>query len=350
MSDVETLERPAGIGHNSAAIGEMVREEPALIYRDEAALPALLKEIDAEIEAAAADVSTQSGRDALRSLAASISRRKTPIVDAGKALTEDWRKKTAAVNALKSKVEDEFDKRRVQARAPLTAWEDAEKARVTRVTDTLVFLDRVWRLPAGASVGDVDALIAEVEAIAIDADFGDSKSRASAAKGDALERLRYSRAEIIKAEEDRQELARLRAEQEERERTAREAEAKRIADEAEKARIAEAERRAAEEAERKAKSEAEAAIAEERRKAEVAQRALEEEQRRQREAKEAEDKRLADRAAELERRQKDIEHASRIMGAAKEALMAQAGLDEEAARRVVKAIRAGSIPSVTLSF
>ena len=106
----------------------------------------------------------------------------------------------------------------------------------------------------------------------------------------------------------------------------------------------------AEKAEARVKAAAEASIAEERRKAEEAQRALEAEQRRQREEKEAEDRRLAAEAAEAERRRKDREHAGRVMGAAKEALMEHAQIDEEASRRVVKAIVAGSIPSITLSF
>ena len=344
MTEQDTIERPAGIGHNSAAIGEMIAEDPGIIYRDDDALPEYLKVIDEEIAAAGTDL------DVLRSLAASISRRKTPIIAEGLKLTEGWRKKTDEVNAKKKKVEAEFDKRRDAVKAPIKALEDAEKARVARVTDTLSFFDTVWRIPVGSTVQHIDALIAQVEAKVIDDDFGDSKDRALASRADVLERLRYSRGEIVKAEADRRELERLRAEQEERDRADREAEARRQAEEAENARVAAAAQRGAEEAEARVKAAAEAAIAEERRKAEEAQRALEAEQRRQREEKEAEERRLAAEAAEAERRQKDREHAGKVMGAAKEALMEHAQIDEEAARRCVKSIVAGSIPSVTLSF
>lgn len=104
MSEAATIEKPAGIGHNSAAVGEMVREDPAIVYRDEDTFPDLVKEIEAEIAAHVPDVSTKSGRDAINSLAYSISTRKTAIVKAGDALTEDWRKKTKAVTTLKTSI------------------------------------------------------------------------------------------------------------------------------------------------------------------------------------------------------------------------------------------------------
>lgn len=350
MSDAATIEKPAGIGHNSAAVGEMVKEDPAIVYRDDSVFPDLVREIEAEIAAHAPDVSTKSGRDAINSLAYSISTRKTAILNKGDELTEDWKKKTKAVTTRKSAIEKQMDELRDKARAPFKAWKDADDAKQKRITDTLADFETIWRIPVGSTVEYVDGLIAQVEARVIDDDFGDSKDRALAGRADALERLRYYRNEIIKADEDRRELARIQAEQAERDRAAREAEAQRLAEEAENARVAAAERRATEEAEARVKAAAEAAIAEERRKTEEAQRALEAEQRRHREAKEAEEQRLAEEAAELERRQKDIEHASKIMGAAKEALMEHAQIDEEAARRVVKAVRAGAVPSISLSF
>lgn len=350
MSEAATIEKPAGIGHNSAAVGEMVREDPAIVYRDEDTFPALVKEIEAEIAAHVPDVSTKSGRDAINSLAYSISTRKTAILKKGDELTEEWKRLTKAVTSRKTAIEKQMDELRDKAKAPFTEWKAADDAKQSRIADTLAFFDTVWRIPVGSTVEHVDDLISQVEAKVIDDDFGDSKDRALASRADVLERLRYSRGEIVKADADRRELERLRAEQEDRDRAAREAEAQRLAQEAENARVAAAERRATEEAEARAKAAAEAAIAEERRKTEEAQRALEAEQRRQREEKEAEERRLAAEAAEAERRQKDREHAGRVMGAAKEALMEHAQIDEDSARRVVKAIVAGSIPSVSLSF
>ncbi len=340
----------AGIGHNSIAIGEMVKEEPAIVFRDETALPALLKEIEAEVEALPVNLDTDSGRKAIASLAYSISCRKTPIVAAGKALTEDWRKKTAAVNALKSKVEEEFDALRDKARAPLTEWEAAEEKRKTAIVSALAFFAQAAVVPAGSTVESIDATIARVEAIQIGHEFGESQTRAKEDQFAALAKLNEARAAIVKADAERAELEKLRAEAQERERQAQAAEAQRLAEEAERERIANAEKRAAEAAEAKLKAVAEAAIAAERRKAQEAEQALAAEQRRQREAQEAEQRQRDAIAAEEARRQADQEHRGAIMRAAKEALMEHGGIGEGTAKKLVLAIVAGTIPAVTLKF
>lgn len=349
MSDAATLDRPT-IGHNSASVGEMIKAEPAVVYRDETVLPALVAEIKAEIAALPVDLSTDSSRKALASLAYSISTRKTPIVAAGAALTEDWRKKTAAVNALKTKVEKELDALRDAARAPLNEWEAAESARKERIINALAFLSKAATVPAGSLITDIDATVSLVEALAIDADFGDSQERALQAREDALAALAAARDALAKAEAERAELAKLRADAQERERAAQAAEEKRLAEEDERQRIANAERRATEAAEAKAKSEADSAIAAERRKAQQAEEALAAEQRRQREIEQAEAARIAAQAAEDARRQADQEHRGAVMRAAKEALMEHGGIGEAAAKKVVLAIVAGTIPSVTLKF
>lgn len=346
MTDADTMERPAAIGHNSAAVGEMIKAEPSVIYRDETVLPSFLAEIKAEIAALPVNLATASGRDAIASLAASISRRKTPIVAAGLALTEDWREKTKAVNALKSKVEAEMNALRDIARAPLTEWEAAEAKRKERIVSALTFFAQAAVVHAGSTVETVDLTIERVEAFQIGPEFGDSQQRAKDDQLSALAKLRNARAAIVKADAERVELEQLRAEAQERERAAQAAETKRLEEEAERERIAQAERRAADEAEANAKAAAEAEIAEERRKAREAEQALADEQRSQREAREAEEA----QAAEDARRQADIEHRGNIMRAAKESLMEHGGIGEAAAKKVVLAIVAGTIPAVTLKF
>jgi colicin import membrane protein len=350
MSDAATMERPAAIGHNSAAVGQMVKDEPAIIYRDETVLPAFIAEIKAEIAALPVDLTTTSGRAAIASLSHSISKRKTPIVDAGLALTEGWRKQTDTVNALKKRVATQLDALRDEARAPLTEWEAAEEKRKTAIVNALAFFAQAAVVPAGSTVESIDATTARVEAIQIGHEFGDSQTRAKEDQFAALAKLKEARAAIVKADAERAELEKLRAEAQERERAAQAAEAKRIAEEADRERIANAEKRAAEAAEAKLKAEAEAAIAAERRKAQEAEQALAAEQRRQREAQEAEQRQRDAIAADEARRQADQEHRGAIMRSAKEALMEHGGISEAAAKKVVLAIVAGTIPAVTLKF
>lgn len=350
MSDAATLERPVTIGHNSAAVGEMVKEEPAIVYRDDTVLPAFIGEIRGEIAAHPMNLATAAGRDAIASLAASISRRKTPIVAAGLALTEDWRKKTTAVNALKTKVATQLDALRDEARAPLTAWEAAEEKRKTAMVSALTFFAQAAVVPAGSTVESIDSTVARVEAIQIGHEFGDSQARAKEDQFAALAKLKAARAAIVKADAERAELEQLRAEAQKREREAQEIQTKRLAEEAEAKRLADAEWRAAEAAEAKAKAEADAAIAAERQKAQEAEQALAAEQARQREAQAAEQRRLEAIAAEDARRQADQEHRAAIMRAAKEALMEHGSISEPAAKKVVLAIVAGTVPAVTLKF
>ena len=205
----------AEIGHNSASYLQMIEADPAIIYRDDEALPGLAAEIEGLISASICDVDTKKGREAIASLAHWISRRKTPILDAGKRLTEDWRKKTAEVNGRKSQVEKDLDALRDKARAPLDAWEAAEKSRMVRVETAMSTLRDLARLPVNHSLDDFDESIGVAERIAIDDDFGDQRDAAEDLKVEALTALRAGRAAFVKAEAERAELARLRAAEEE---------------------------------------------------------------------------------------------------------------------------------------
>ena len=103
------------------------------IFTDEGGVEAIVKRIEADARARAADrdISTARGREEVASLARTkIARSKTALISAGKKLTEDWRKQTAAVNADCKLIETRLDALRDEVRAPLTAWENAEKDRI----------------------------------------------------------------------------------------------------------------------------------------------------------------------------------------------------------------------------
>lgn len=402
MSLAATMERPTpGIGDNSASVGEMIKAEPAVVYRDESVLPALLAEIEAEIAALPIKLTTASGREAISSLSGSISSRKARIVEAGLALTEGWRKRTTAVNTIKKAASDGLDALRDKARQPLTDWENAEKDRKAAVAGALTAFAQASIVPAGSTIESVAATVARIEAMQIGPEFGDSEERARQDKATALARLDEARIAIERANAERVELEALRKAAAENDAAKqvleyikqvrmgmiggqtypfpillREVEEKiraedypeRFRAEIEAARVEahehlteafmthmergqrEAAAQAAAAAEARVKAEQEAAIATERRKAQEAQDALAAEQRRAREAAEAEAARVAAVAAEDARRLADIDHRSTIMRAATEALMEHAGISEAAAKKVVLAITGGSIPAVTLKF
>src|SRR4051812_22277855 len=66
----------------------------------------VLAAIEAEARKLKPDVSTPRGRMEIRAMATRVTRSKTALDDAGKTLTEEWRKRTSAVNVERRVVRD----------------------------------------------------------------------------------------------------------------------------------------------------------------------------------------------------------------------------------------------------
>lgn len=292
------------------------------------------------------DLSTAAGRKRTASLANKVAKLKVRLDNMGKNLTSDWKAKSKAVDANRKAMRDELDKLKVDARKPLTDWEEEQE-----------------RLAEEKRLAEE----AEKQRIQMEADHEI-----------ALLMNREFDREAEEARKAEEEAERLRKEEEEKARILREEQLKREA--AEQARL-EAERKAKEEAERieREKQEAIEREAEAKRKAEQAERdriAAEErakiqaeqaEIRRKQEAEDAERKRLADievakqaeiarQKAEEERKRKEQEareanrkHVGAIRKAAKESLMSL-NIDEQTAKEIVLAISNGKIANVTINY
>lgn len=388
--------------------GGLVAVEPATalaVLTDQERFDAFYEKVKAETDRHVPDVTTDKGRKAIAALAFKVTKTKTAIDAAGKALTEEWRQKTAQVDASRKAIRDKLDALRDEVRAPLTEWEAAEEQRLVESKRQMWDLASAAVVTLDDTVETVEARLLEVRGRNLDASlFGveidlaqQRRDQTVATLTAALDRLRKERA-------DQEELARLRqaqaeADARERARVAQEA-ADREAEEARQREAAAAERLVAEkaearrlEAERQAQAardaeaaavraaedaaakaahdaderavaeqrvrdeahaaelaaeraradEAEAARAAEAKKREDEQRARDEETRRQQE--EADEQRRADEA-----RTADIAHRSGIMRAAKEALIEHCVLEEDVAKDVVRAITSGLIPAVAIRF
>lgn len=309
---------------------------PALFGRADA-IDKLIADIEARARAEAPDLTTAKGRAAIASLANKVAKAKVALDEAGKALTDDWRRQTDAVNAERKKVRDRLDALKLEVRAPLTEWEEAEKSRVEALVERVARLETATADP-DAPAADVAALIAKVEAVALDDTWQEFAATAGKAKDSTLTRLRRHHAEAVKREADAAELVRLRAEAAEREakeqaeRDAREAEDRRIAAERaeeerqrhESERAAQIEREKAEAAKRAAKDAEERAAAaaketEARHAKELADAKAREEAAAQRER----DRIAAEQQAEADataKREKDKKHRARIAASIAEAL------------------------------
>lgn len=370
----------AEIGHNSASVGEMLAENPEVLFREKDMLPALIESIEKEIADHKPDLKTEKGRKAIASLAYSIAKRKTSLDESGKALNAKMRKELDVVDEVRRKLRDSLDGLRDKARAPLDAWEVAEEERKGKINEVRTLFADACDMPADATLADLADMSKLIEGAKIDPEvFGDLRDQAEAERIAARVGLAARKAKLEQAEADRAELARLRAEKEEAERKAREAAAAEAARKADEERIAAATKAAAEKAiadeRRKAQEAADAAAAaqakadaaraaaeaaerkkaqdaidEANRKAKAAEEALEAERRAEAAKVAAAEKAKAEQARLDAERQRNQEHRGKLMKAAKEALMEHGGIKEEAAKAIVLAIVAGSIPNVTMEF
>jgi septal ring factor EnvC (AmiA/AmiB activator) len=264
----------------------------------------LLSKLEKEVRSFAPDLSSAKGRKEIASLAYRVSRSKTELDKAGKAMTESARKEIEAVNAERKKIETRLDALRDEVRKPLNDWEAAEEKRKADLRERLTaFHDRTdWSMDSEA----IAAILAEVEAIDIDESWQEFTTMADEAKLAAVKKMRADLTAAKGREDQAAELARLRTEAAERE--AREATERQEREAKERQEREEREAKiAAEDAERKAKADAEEAERKKKADAEEAERQA------KRDAEDAERKAVDDaRAAEQakideERKRKDDE-------------------------------------------
>jgi hypothetical protein len=347
----------------------IVEANPVVVLLEPEKFDILLAQMQQESRAHVADVTTEKGRKAIGTVAFKVSRTKTAIEAAAKGLTEDWRKKTQAVNATRNHIVETLDALRDEILRPRTEWEAAEEARVEHCAAVKTRIRSAGIVSADETAAAVLTRADEIAGIDVTEDVYRAEYQdVLDQQARAVEALRTAAARIAQEEADRAELAKLRAEAAERQRVederaaAEAAEARRVADEqAQAARIAEAEKRAQEAAmaaaEQRAREEREAverqhaaALRAEQDKAAEAERLrIEAEDRAARERADAAAA-AARAAAEDAARAADREHRSAIMSAAKAAIMTAGQIDEAAARRVVLAIVAGSIPNTSIKF
>lgn len=311
------------------------------------------------------DVSTAKGRDLIRAAAASVSRAKAAIDKGRLRLTETYRARVATINQAGKELVAELELIADEVRAPLTKYEQEEKARAERSAQMMAWLRNAALVTINDTAETVKARGSEAFRLEVTPElYGrdakevqDLKDQAVATLRAALERLKREEAEKAELEELRRknaereaaEQARLAEEQRKREEAEAEERRRREAEEARAAearRVAEAAEEARREAERQAQSEIEAANARAR-EAEERAAAIERERRA---AEEAEAARVAEEQAEQARRERNAAHRRTIMGQIKADLITAAGLTEEQATMAVKAMVKGTVRHVQVTF
>jgi colicin import membrane protein len=389
---VSTVETP------TESIALAVAAKPEIVLLDRAKFDALYAHIAAEVAAHQPDLTTETGRKAVASLAYKVARTKTAIDDAGKKLNESLRAQIAVVDTSRRDIRERLDALKDEARRPLTEWEAAEEKRQAYCRQILQMLAEAPRLRIDDTSATAGELLKAVESLALDpATLQDSLETATAAKAAAVESLRGSIERLKQQEAEAAELAALRAEKAAREKADREAaeaaelarlqqerqerEAQRLREKEEAAKLAEQQRierekaiaaaaakeaaeaaeraaqRAIEEAAAKARAEQErlqreheAELERERRKAAEAREATEREARRVAEEAQAAAAKEAEEARQRAALEADAAHRAVLIAEAEAALVAAIGCSAKSAKAVIAAIVDGKVPRVSLRF
>ncbi|MGJ4855558.1 hypothetical protein ACN6KF_001504 [Labrys sp. La1] len=338
-------------------IALLMEADPSIVIREPEKLASLYKRIDADIAAQAPDLTTEKGRKAIASLAFKITRTKTAVEAAAKKMTEDFRKATAEVNATRNAIVESLEAKQKQARKPLTDWETAEEARITRVRDDIAAFRANAAIPMGMTAAELVERIEDLRLQDIDPEvFQDRHDEAVAVKAASLATMYETHVRLLQEEADKAELDRLREAQAKRDaEDAARAESERLAAkaradaEAEQARIAAAAEQARQDAieQERLKHQAELdRIKKERDDTEKARQAEADRIAREQADKAAEEKRKADEDA---KRAANVAHRTKIKTAAKKAIIG-IGADEDLAIKIIQAIVAGEVPAVVMQF
>jgi len=298
------------------------KEELPAYFKRDGGIEELVSKIEKAVEKVEHDYTTAKGRKEARSFASKVSKSKTVLESVRKEITEEWRTKTAEVNARGKTAVERLDALRDKIKAPAEEFEKKEAERQAKHMKALDQFD-LEQLDSHAASFEIKALIERIEAVEINESWEEFEGDAREQKAAALTKFKSDLGIAEQREAQERELEELRREKAERE--AKEAEEAAKA-EAEAAAKAAEEQRAKEQAaaEEKARQEAEAAakareerIAREAKEAEERHRQeLEAAKARELEAAAAERKRIEDekRAAEEAeaKRKADAEHRKAI--------------------------------------
>lgn len=270
------------------------------------------------------DLSKAKNRDAIKSLAYKVTQSKTYIDKAGKAVVDELKELPKKVDASRKQCRDELDALSEEIRKPVTAWEDAEKARVA-AEELVKQIERDHE--EALQMNELhDLRKAEEERKRIEHENEIKRQAAEQARIEAEQKAQRDReAAELKAKQER-EAAELKARQEVEAAAKREREAREAQERAE---------REKQEAIAKAEREKLAAVEAERRKAEEAERT---------------------RLAEIERqkqeelkRQADTAHRAKVNNQAMQDLIAT-GIPEDCAKACIIAIAKGAVSSVKINY
>lgn len=378
-----------------ATIEDITQENASLVYVTGGLKP-FFEKVRAEVSSEVPDLKTAKGRARIASLAAKVGSSKAAVEKPGREYLKRIKELPKEVEAELREFVNSMNDLRDETRKPLTEWEAADEARISRHKAAIEYIRLRADENSDLDSAELQGSIAEMEAVSVGAEWEEFEAEAHRIKARAIESLKSALVTRQKYEADQAELAQRRADAEAQAQRERDAEIARVA--VEQARL-EAEQRAQAERDAAARREqelleqaaatqraatqaaldAEAAAERQRLQLEMqaeesriaaaraeadrlaAEQRAEQERiaaaKRQEEAVErarlAEVARQAEEAAETLRqkqaREADSAHKIKILGEAKQALIGM-NISEELAKAIVLKIARGEVPNVSIQF
>jgi len=333
--------------------GLAVIEESTALTVLTVGLDDLLQGVRERVQSDVSDISQKKGRDEVVSNAFKVTKTKTYIsgkiddlITAKKAEIQPTLEIIEVLKGNKKKSNLELSKLTEDTRSVVTEWEEEEKERVAKAVELKAAEELEKEKGNCQELANLldekfDANL-KVEADRLEAERKLEEAKVESDRVEKENEIKKLAAE--KATREAEELAKAELEKVEREKQEaidREAKAKEATAQAERDKIAAQERAKIQEEESakqriadKEKADRDAEIAVEKaRQAEIDRQAAEKEK----------------EAADTKAREDNNRHASKIMRAAKEGLMLS-GIDEATAKKIVKAIKKGEVPNVTIIF
>jgi len=341
---------------------------------------ALFERIAEQARSFVPDVTTRKGREEIGSVAMKVSKSKTLTEKYAKDLVSEEKARIKLIDDDRIQFCKKMDSLRDEILAPRDAWEQAEKDRVAKC---LEFLDEITELAKPEFLGNaawqLKGYIDTLSDLKIDSRFMEFEEQAKIAKYETLEVLRTALTNREKYEAEQAELERLRQAEQVRIQQERDAQ---IAREATEKAQREAEEKARFEVERfeREKLEAEQRNQQQQREADQreAQLKLQKEQAELREAQlkqkaiddakqaeidkqnaieaerlriESEQKAQAEAAEKAEiARQENKKLRDKVLLESVESLMNETGIDEDQAKKVIKAIFEKKVLNISIKF
>jgi colicin import membrane protein len=328
---------PAAENHGSALakIDKLTPEEIFIPGTLDSILTAIKDEVD-RLAMGLKDMTVKANRDALRSLAMRVVKSRTFVEGQRKGLVSARKKQLADIDSEARRIASILEGIEDEVRAPLTAWEQAEKDRKAGCELILTNLQEWAKLPFGASSVYIQDTIGDVEAV--DPESAQEFAHLAVThKANTLKILGEALKVALEQEAQKAEVARLQAEANERAIRERERVAAEAAVEREKAESARREREAVERAEMAEKRRLEAEAQAERDK----EAAVEAE--RKRVSQVAEDARLA-----AEARENNKKHRQKILNESRLAMLEYGSTED--VTNILQAIADGKIPHVSIAY